>query len=239
MTLFLSSSPCMEDSLALNPANQFIERLKAAILPSSRALFIASDPQDIPFTVRIAEDMQHCFSDAGICFSRMDILDCRNAGQAAELVCHADVIFLAGGHVPTQNAFFSRIQLKEHMASFNGVVIGISAGTMNSAETVYAQPELPGESLSAEYQRFLPGLALTRRMILPHYQKMKDAILDGRRLYEDITYGDSYQQVFYALPDGSYLYSENGNEQIMGEAYCISDGRIGRISENGQVFMFQ
>ncbi len=59
------------------------------------------------------------------------------------------------------------------------VVLGISAGTMNSADIVYAQPELEGESIDSAYQRFLRGLDLTKCMIIPHYQDIKDQILDG------------------------------------------------------------
>ena len=71
------------------------------------------------------------------------------------MLCAYDVIFLGGGHVPTQNAFFHRIGLREKIRNFDGIVIGISAGSMNSADVVYAQPELPGEAADESYQRFL------------------------------------------------------------------------------------
>lgn len=102
------------------------------------------------------------------------------------------MLILAGGHVPTQNKFFERIRLKEHINNFDGILIGISAGTMNCAEVVYAQPELEGESIDKKYERFLSGLGITNFMILPHYQDIKDDILDGQHLFEDITYPDSY-----------------------------------------------
>ena len=31
---------------------------------------------------------------------------------------------------------------------------------------------------------------------------------------------------FIAIPDGSYLYSEDGKEELMGEYFVISDGHI-------------
>ena len=50
-------------------------------------------------------------------------------------------------------------------------------------------------------------------------------ILDGVRLYEDITIPDSVGRTFYALPDGSYLLREqDGTETIYGQAYRIQDG---------------
>ena len=114
-----------------------------------------------------------------------------------------------------------------------GVLMGISAGTMNSADTIYAQPERPGEAVSPEYRRFLPGLGLTETMVLPHYQMVKDDVLDGLRLFADITLPDSLGRTFYAIPDGSYLLIEDGRETLRGEAYEIRDGRMRPVSAVG------
>ena len=59
-------------------------------------------------------------------------------------------------------------------------------------------------------------------------------VLDGLRLFEEITYADSMGRTFYAIPDGSYLFIEGGCEELRGEACRIRDGRMERISENGQ-----
>ena len=64
------------------------------------------------------------------------------------------------------------------------MIFGISAGSMNSAEEVYAQPELDGESLDPDYKRFITGLGLTKTKLIPHYQDIKDRFLDGKRLFE-------------------------------------------------------
>lgn len=181
-----------------------------------------------------AEDIWTALEETGIRFERKGVLDSRTARQAEELVANADLIILAGGHVPTQNQFFHEIDLPDLMKDYHGVVMGISAGTMNSDAVVYAQPELDGECLDPEYQRFLPGLGLTDVMILPHYHDYKDAVLDGLRVYEDVTYSDSVGRRFYALPDGSYLYKKDGKEILCGEAWLISEGRIRKISEDGE-----
>jgi dipeptidase E len=105
---------------------------------------------------------------------------------------------------------------------------------MNCADDVYAQPELPGESIDPNYVRHLEGLALTRLNILPHYQAVKNSRLDGKRLFEDITYADSMGQNFLVLPDGSYVLGENGHETLYGEAWSITDGHIEKICRDGQ-----
>ena len=108
---------------------------------------------------------------------------------------------------------------------------------MNSAVTVYAQPELEGESVDPAYERFLPGLALTRRMLLPHYNTVKYDILDGRRVIEDITLPDSRGREFIAIPDGSFLHSKDGVETLYGEAVLISDGKRVRLCGPGETYV--
>ena len=154
------------------------------------------------------------------------ILDRRTQHKAAELTANSDLILLAGGNVPTQNRFFGEIGLKALLSGFEGVIMGISAGSMNSASTVYAQPEFEGEAADPLYERFLPGLGLTETMLLPHYQDCKDDVLDGKRVFEDIAYPDSMGRQFIAAPDGSYLLIKDGREELRGEYYMIKDGEI-------------
>lgn len=232
--LFLTSSPFDEPERILNPANQFVEKLTDSLRNAKKALFIASAPDDIAEAEGFAREVRETLERSGIIFEEYNILDSRNGGKAKTLVANSELIVLAGGHVPTQNKFFETIKLRELMAEYEGVVMGISAGTMNSADVVYAQPELDGESVDETYEKFLTGLNLTKYRILPHYQYTKNLMLDGKRLFEDITYGDSYGQVFYALPDGSYLHAKDGVEKICGEAYLIKDGTCVQVCEKGE-----
>ena len=236
MTLFLTSSPFDGWGGPLTNKNKFAERLGGALSRSKTGLFIASDPSDHTGSERFAEEVWKALAEVEICFCRSAVLDGENASEAESLVMAADFIVLAGGHVPTQNKFFHDIRLPELMTHYSGVVMGISAGTMNSASTVYAQPELEGECVDPDYQRFLTGLGLTDVMILPHYYDYKDSVLDGLRVYEDVTYPDSVGRQFYAMPDGSYLYKADGKEMICGEAWLISDGSIKKINTDGEEF---
>ncbi len=235
MTYFLTSSPCVQGAARLNPVNGFVEELQKSISQPCAALFICSDPDSCQWTDRFAGDMLECFTAAGFAFTSFEILDRRTQERAAELIGKAELIILAGGHVPTQNRFFQEIGLRCLMQGYEGVVVGISAGTMNSADVVYAQPELEGEAADKDYVRFLPGLALTKTMVLPHYQEVKDRVLDGLRLFEDITCADSMGRRFYALVDGSYLFGTDGREELRGEAYLIENGSIRQISGENQI----
>lgn len=235
MVYFLTSSTCVVGSPALNPVNGFVDELRKALPGPCRALFIASDPDNPEHTYRFYNDMPGSFAEIGIPFAQADVLIRENQDRCEELIANAQLIILCGGHVPTQNAFFQEIALRERLQSWDGVVVGVSAGSMNSADVVYAQPEEPGEALDPEYQRWLPGLGLTKLMTIPHYNQDKDWTLDGMRLYEDITYSDSMGRKFYVLVDGSYILGRDGREELRGEAYLIEDGAIRQISREGDV----
>ena len=71
--------------------------------------------------------------------------------------------------------------------------------------------------------------------LLPHYQKVKDSILDGQRLFEDVTYPDSFGNDFFALPDGSYFYQDDEGLLLCGEGYRLHDGILEQLTTNGQV----
>ena len=233
MICFLTSRTDIPDTGEMNPANGLINELNRYWPERCRALQICSDPDSWDRTDFYASVLKESFENAGFRFESYRTLDGRNAEQAAELVKDSSLLILSGGHVPTQNGFFQSIGLRGLLKDFSGVVIGISAGSMNSADTVYAQPEEEGEGTDPSYERFLTGLGLTKTMLLPHYQEVKDDILDGLRVFEDITYPDSMGRTFYAIPDGSYLFAGNGREELRGEAYRIKDGTIACIAGDG------
>lgn len=211
----------------------FIRQFAKHWKDNSKVLIISADADDVELNDSIKEIFAASFPMSGLSISQMYICDNRNDKLVAEIADY-DVLILAGGHVPTQNKFFERIRLKEHINNFDGILIGISAGTMNYAEVVYAQPELEGESIDKKYKRFLSGLGITNFMILPYYQDIKDDILDGQHLFEDITYPDSYGREFYALEDGSYFMVEDKETTLFGAAYLIKDGEIKQICEKSK-----
>lgn len=236
MICFLTGNPFVPNTLILNPANGFADGIGQALRDKRAALYVCSDPFDPAWTDECCRAMGFGFENAGLPLTAWRALDGRNAAFAPQLVQSAGLIVLGGGHVPTQNAFFQAIRLRELLRDFPGVILGISAGSMNSAETVYAQPELPGEASSKDYRRFLPGLGLTKTMLLPHYQALKNETLDGLRVFEDISYPDSMDRAFYAIPDGSYLLIRDGEETIRGEAYRIAEGKLEQIAKAEEIY---
>ena len=239
MNCFLTSSPCLPGEIELCYDNGFRTALLSALPHPCRCLYIASDPGDMDQTAFYAGEMRAIMERSGLRFSPFTILDDRNSAQTAPLVADAEFIVLAGGHVPTQNAFFERIGLRDIIHGFDGVVMGISAGTMNAADTVYAHPERPGEALMPKASRFQRGLGLTHAMVLPHFQENRYEVLDGLRVLEDVAFPDSMGRTFHALVDGSWIHVQDGQSVLYGEAYVIRDGGMEQILKIGESLHLQ
>ena len=240
MTIFLTSSPSgsyrQENKrfpCELDNRNHFADALRQRWNGPARLLLLAASPDDFAVNDSIRNIFSQAFPMTGLPVASFDICDHRDTSPAHRLQDY-DVLILGGGHVPTQNAFFKEIRLREELQRFAGMVIGISAGTMNAADVVYVQPELPGES-DPSFPRFTQGLGLTDVMLLPHFQEVRNDILDGKRLFEDITFADSFGQVFCALEDGSYLLIENGETTLCGAAWMISNGVMEKINRDEDI----
>lgn len=236
MILFLTSSPtgayrsgAPAPFKGFDPANGLAQELRRNWKERSRCLLIAAFPDAAAQNEQMRDFFEGVLIDTGLSIECLDLCDGRNGRESVEKLQSYDMIILSGGHVPTENAFFMEIGLAEKIRGFEGIVMGISAGSMNCAEIVYAQPEMPGEAVDPDYRRFIPGLGLTKYNILPHYQAVKDDYVDGMRLFEDITFRDSMGHTFYAIPDGSYLFRTDKTEEIRGEYWRISDGKMTKM----------
>lgn len=231
MVLFLTSSPCVDEDgfVTLNPEYGFVDNLRQALPEEIRCLYVCSNPDDEAATDNFAQEIQLFFERAGFVFSEFAVLDWRTAEQAGQLIESSDLLILAGGHVPTQNWFFSEIHLAELLQDYDGVIMGISAGSMNCAETVYAHPEEEGESVDPEYQRFLPGLGLTDLNILPHFSQWREKELDGLRMLEEIALPDSCVHPMLILEDGSYVLADEGQAAVFGPHYWLIDGNMSDV----------
>lgn len=213
--------------------NGLVEQIKSVWKENSNVLLIGASPEEYERNDGILYCQREAFPMSGLSVCDFLMCDGRTEGLACRLG-EFDVLVLAGGHVPTQNSFFERLDLRRRLESFDGLVISWSAGSMNCAELVYALPEAEGEGVDPEYRRFIPGLGITRHQILPHFQSLRTECVDGLRVVEDMAYPDSMGREFIALNDGSYILHDNGAETLYGEAYRIKDGRMTQICGHGE-----
>ena len=137
--------------------------------------------------------------------------------------------------MPTQNKFFKSINLKEIIKKTKAVILGVSAGSMNCADIVYAQPELEGEALDLMYKRYIKGLGLTKISILPHYGDEDRKVLDGMDIEKDISLLDSKKHGFIAYPDESYILQIGNKAKLYGEGYLYLNGEKTKINDMNKI----
>lgn len=230
MIAFLTSRLCLgrQRKCRLMEVNGFVRRLKERWTDGARVLVVASDPEARERNDSIVEDLKGAFAASGLGVSSFELCDGRDEGCARRLGAFEAVV-LAGGHVPTQNAFLERLGLRESLRSFDGILLAWSAGSMNCAETVYALPERAGEGIDPNYRRFLTGLGLTRHTILPHFSDLHDEVVDGMKTIRQMAYPDSVGREFICINDGSYILLEGGGATLYGEGFRLKDGELLRI----------
>lgn len=218
--------------------NGFLSNITADLLTLSpnvnnrTCLIVAASPDDYAHNDIYRDVISISFMEANLPMERIDICDNRRPEYVHKL-SEYDLIYLCGGHLPVQAKFFNAINLKKEIADYKGIVLALSAGSMNSAKTVYFLPEFEEDLSVPSNERFYEGLGLTEYQIIPHFQWFKNVELCGKNIIHDIACEDSFGQEFIALCDGSYFRIEkaqnNSTCELYGEAYGIADGEIWRI----------
>lgn len=245
MILFMTSSPgghTWEEPISAIPmddSNNFVKNMKEYWKEDSKGLFVACDPADFTENEKMSDILKNSLKLSGLNVTLMDICDNRNPDVSREKLSAYDFMILSGGHLPTENVFFKKINLKEEIKNYEGIVIGISAGTMNCAGTVYSLPEKAGESLDVNFDRFPEGLGLTRIQVIPHYQYLRNEVVDGRLLVGETAAEDSNGHEFYLLNDGSYILKKDGITTLYGEAYIMKNGITKKICDNNQSMVIE
>lgn len=227
----------------LDNSNNFIDNLRKYWVDNTNFLIFACDPYDNETNEHMTRELQDSFALSNFsireirCFDNQYIENyrinqCCDADSAPrealkEALEWADVFYLSGGHAPTENTFMKKCNLKDlinDQSIFDGIFIGLSAGTVNAAENVYLIPELPGESINPEFVRFTDGLGLTHINVVPHIDYELTVTLDGQKLIDDIVAQDSKDKDIYLIPDGSYFMIRNGITEFFGEGMIMRNG---------------
>lgn len=222
-------------SSVIDNTNMMLDKLLNICNEDSFILLVASNPLSYDKNDEMLDIMRKSFIMSGLKYKNMIYLDGRNENKIDSILSNADIVILMGGHLPTQNEWFNKINMKDRLNIFNGCIIGQSAGSMNLASTVYACPEYEEELDEVLFPRFIDGIGLTDINIFPHYDKYKDMLLGSFKMLDDIVINDSYKCVIYALNDGSYIEICNDYVSVYGECFKIENGRLDKICSNGQV----
>lgn len=221
---------------ACDNSNYFVDNLRNEIEDVKNLTIIAADPDNY-FRLDsqsncVIQGLQLC----GFSVKKTNLIDHRFKENIKEAILSSDMVFLCGGHVPTQNQYFKEIRLKEILNNYKGVVVGQSAGSMNCSKMVYAQPECEEEFLDVNYNNFIEGLGLTDIIIMPHMNRAKTDELCGETTYS-MCLKDSYKIPHYGITDGGYILIKNGKAEAFGETIYFKDGKEIKLCENGESFV--
>lgn len=241
-TLFLTSSlDCYrktesgKEITKCNNSNHFIDRLKAYKEITPTFVFVASNPDGAGKTDDYSNTVVQALNMDGFGIENLIIIDHRFKGDIEKTILSADIIFLAGGHVPTQNKYFEEIGLKEILEKYNGIVIGQSAGSMNCAEEVYVQPEIREEFYDKSFKKLITGLGLTKIKVMPHMNRAKIDQIDGTTTY-DMCLEDSKTIAHYGIYDGGFIEIGNGIAVSYGKTLLFKDGKCIELCGDKETF---
>ena len=242
MVIFLTSSfidYATEETYTPKPLENsfgFIDNLKKYWKQDSRVLYFAGDPDDFSENDFQKRELEDCFRLAGFSLDEIKVFDSRCDEDLKSLMNWADVVYLAGGKGPTENDYINEAGLKEALSNFEGIFIGLSAGSINAADDVFMFPEFPGEASDPDFPYHMKGLGLTQLNIVPHIQYYVRQTFDGKRLIEDILMPESDGRRFYLITDGSYFVIKGMLTSFYGKGWALENGKLYEL-KNGPVYV--
>ena len=214
-------------------SNGLVDKLRENVKSINKFAFIASDPESFERADNRSQSTIKALEIENLPVKELVLIDHRFNGDIKQAILSADIVFLAGGHVPTQNKYFKEIDLKSILKEYKGVVIGQSAGSMNCSELVYAQPESEDEFNNPNFDKFISGLGLTNIIMMPHMNRAKTDELCGTTTYE-MCLEDSFKCPHYGISDGGYIVIKDGVATAFGKTVYFKEGKEKVLCEDGQ-----
>ncbi len=193
------------------------EVFRQKISKRNKFAFVASEFEKIhEKTDKYFHFFLNMFENAGIHFAEAYVIDGRmRADEAQKRLAEADVVWLSGGDTPTQFRYFKEYGLDTVIKQHDGIIIGMSAGSINMAKTSIC-------TLSCGHfkQEIYDGLACVDISVEPHFIRgeVSDELLDL-----------SNQYTIYGLCDDSFIVCSGETIEFYGEIYKLSRGNIERL----------
>ena len=197
--------------------SQAAEVFQKKISKRNKFAFVASEFEKIhEKTDKYFHFFLNMFEEADIHFEEAYVIDGRmSADEAQKRVAEADVIWLSGGDTPTQFGYFQKYSLDTVIKQHDGIIIGMSAGSINMAKTSIC-------TLSCGHfkQEIYNGLACVDISVEPHFirNEVSDELIDLSKKY-----------TIYGLCDESFIVCSGETIEFYGEIYILSQGNIERV----------
>lgn len=156
------------------------------------------------------------FEEVGIHFEESYVIDGRmDKGDAQKKLSEADVIWISGGDTPKEFGYLIKYGLDAIIKQHDGVIIGMSAGSINMAKT-----SICTVSCGHHKQEIYNGLSCVDISVEPHF--------DIHNVSNELI-GLSYKYLIYGLCDESFIVYSDNKIEFFGEIYKLSQGNIERL----------
>lgn len=196
--------------------------MKKSIKDYNKFVIIASNPNDYKQNDEYLKLDIKALALSGLHFDENVVLDNRNKKDIDMVLNNSSLIFLSGGNTFQQNVFFHDINLKKYIKKTDVCIVGISAGSINSAKIVFNSPE---EAKDLVNPTILEGLDLTTINVEPHFDYESINEIQIASIIKE-----SNNRIIYGLPDKSYIF----NNKIYGKCYRICKENIEIISNDNE-----
>jgi dipeptidase E len=197
--------------------DDFSRILKTYIKTGMNFVFVASEFENIyEKTDWYCNHFLKMFSDCGITFDSIKVIDSRMSKETAQnMVRNAGVLWLAGGDTPTQFAYLESYGLIPYIREQKGVIIGMSAGSINMTKTAVC-------TLTCEHGelKIYEALGLVEFSVEPHLDK--DNVTD-----ELLMLSEKYP--LYGICDNGAIICTGDNTSYIGDVFLIDRGQVTRV----------
>lgn len=191
------------------------ERLKKDIKNNDTIVFIATTFDDYEKNDLYYNNLIKHFKNIDITFNKAYLIDNRvDKDLAKDYILKSNIIFLMGGDAKKQIDSVKEYDLFETLKSKEGIILGVSAGSMNQSSRVVYKNDYNNYVIE-DYE----GLGYIDINIYPHLDFNNIDYL--KEVFEVSNYTKTV-----ALPNDSFIRIENNNIDFVGEYYTIQNSKI-------------
>ena len=189
--------------------------LKKDIKNNDTIVFIATTFDDYEKNDLYYNNLIKHFKNIDITFNKAYLIDNRvDKDLAKDYILKSNIIFLMGGDAKKQIDSVKEYDLFEILKSKEGIILGVSAGSMNQSSRVVYKNDYNNYVIE-DYE----GLGYIDINIYPHLDFNNIDYL--KEVFEVSNYTKTV-----ALPNDSFIRIENNNIDFVGEYYTIQNSKI-------------
>lgn len=208
----------------ISNANNLLDNIKKYLKGKTRVVLITTLPNDFEANDEIGVRLFKSLNLSGLRFKEKIVLDYRNIKKAKEILAGADLIWLSGGKIIPRLKFLNKIHFKKILNNFDGVVIGVSAGSMNLCKNIYNFPE---GAQDLGQKELIKGLDFYDEYFIPHsdgsYYLYEE---DGYPVFKKHIYPFSFKRDLICVPNDSYVLLNEDGAKYYGDIYLLRKGEI-------------